>query len=83
MDKSTLHGLSLVLTASATLTLPWLFATLIGRRRGFYAARPKTRATANRALAHFGRWEALEAATVHGEDGVARVQLPPRAEREN
>lgn len=82
MDKDTLCGLSLVLIVSASLTLPWLLATAFGRRRGFYAASPETIATARRALAHFGSWEAVDAAAVTGEDGVARVKLP-RAERED
>ena len=83
MDKDTLYGLSLVLIVSASLTLPWLLATAFRRRRGFYTASPETIATARRALAHFGSWEAMEAAAVTGEDGVARVKLPPRDERED
>jgi hypothetical protein len=83
MDNSTLHGLSLVLIVSASLTLPWLFATAFGRRRNFYSASSETIATARRALAHYGSWEAMEAAAVTGEDGIARVTLPPRTERED
>ena len=83
MDKSTLHGLGLVLIVSASLTLTWLIAQVFGRRHGFYTASPKTIATADRALAHFGSWEAMEAAAVTGEDGIARVKLSPRVEREN
>lgn len=81
MDKSTLHGLSLVLMASASLILPRLFATVFGRRRGFYTAKLNTIVTADRALAHFGSWGAMEAAAVVGEDGIARVKLAPRAGR--
>ena len=83
MDKSTLHGLGLVLIVSASLTLTWLIAQVFGRRHGFYTASPKTIATADRALAHFGSWEAIEAAAVVGDDGSARIKLPPRAERED
>ena len=83
MDKSTLHGLSLVLMVSASLTLPWLVTSVFGRRRGFYTASPATIATADRTLAHFDSWEAMEAAAVVGGEGIARVRLTPRAERED
>ena len=79
MDKSTLHGLGLVLIVSASLTLTWLIAQVFGRRHGFYTASPKTIATADRALAHFGSWEAVDAAAVARERAAARQAASRRA----
>ena len=59
MDKDTLHGLSLVLIVSASLTLPWLFATVFGRRRNFYSAsqrRSLLRVARSRISAAGKRW---------------------------
>lgn len=77
MDPASLHGLALVLLASAALSAPWLIASGLGsHRRSFYTASPETRAAASRALDHYGSWEALEAAAEVGEDGVFRIKAP-------
>lgn len=76
MDKSTLHGFAMVMLASASLTLPWLMTQLFGRRRSFDTASPRPIAAADRALAHYGSWAAIDTAAEVGDDGIARITVP-------